>query len=155
MKLALGSDHTGVRQRKEVAQLLKNRGLDCDEFGPEEGDSSDYPQVAYEVAQRVSGGSADLGILICGTGIGMSIAANKVHGIRAAAVHDTYTAQMARMHNHANILCMGSRTTNDDEMLRIVETFLDTAPEGGRHERRVRRIMQIEEKNRLNGKQAT
>jgi len=155
MKLALGSDHTGVQQRKKVAQLLKDRQIDCDEFGPEEGDSSDYPQVAYEVAREVSGGGADLGILICGTGIGMSIAANKVPKIRAAAVHDTYTAKMARMHNHANILCVGSRTSAGDELLRIVETFLDTAPEGGRHERRVCQIMQIEQENRLSGKQAT
>jgi len=150
MKIALGSDHAGVAARRQIIRMLQESGVECLDLGTGEGQPADYPDKAAEVARLVADGTCTFGILICGTGIGMSIAANKVCGIRAAACHDAYTTEMARRHNHANILCLGARVISADDMERLVRIWIDTQPEGGRHDRRVAKIHQIEQQNLLN-----
>lgn len=141
MKIAIGSDHAGFELKEKIALHLARRGLQVDDrgaAGPEP--SVDYPDFATKVAEAVASGDADLGILMCGTGIGMSMAANRVRGIRAALCHDGYTARMSRAHNDANVLCVGGRTTGIEVALEMVDIFLGTAFEGGRHQRRVNKI---------------
>ncbi|HUS58194.1 MAG TPA: ribose 5-phosphate isomerase B [Planctomycetota bacterium] len=145
MKIALGSDHAGVAARLRIAQALRKLGAECLDLGCEADQPVDYPDKAAEVAHLVAGGRCGFGILICGTGIGMSIAANKIRGIRAAVCHNDYTTEMARKHNHANILCLGARVLAIDDMERLVGIWLSTQPEGGRHDRRVEKIHQIEQ----------
>lgn len=143
--IAIGSDHAGYALKKEIIAWFKEKNIPYEEFGCMDGESCDYPLVAEEVCSRVTGGSADKAVLICGTGIGISMAANKVKGIRAALCTDSYTAKYTRLHNDANVLCMGGRVTGAGVAAEIVETFLNTDFEGGRHQRRVDQIMGIEQ----------
>ncbi|MBN2223950.1 MAG: ribose 5-phosphate isomerase B [Deltaproteobacteria bacterium] len=144
MKVAVGSDHGGLDLKKIVGEVLAAEGIQVIDVGTDSPDSVDYPDYARKVAELVRGGSVDLGILICGTGIGMSIAANKVPGIRAALAWDIFTARMARRHNNANILALGGRTTGPELAREIVKTFVREPFEAGRHEKRVNKIAEIE-----------
>ncbi len=144
MKIALGSDHRGVETAALLAEQLRREGHETVLFGPPQGQSCDYPEQAYKVGTQVANGQADRGILICGTGIGMSLAANKVHGVRAAVVHDELTAQLCRSHNDANIICLSGDLLGQHLIGKVVEVFLASKFEGGRHARRVKKIMVIE-----------
>lgn len=144
MKIAIGADHGGFSLKEDIKQLLDELGYEYQDFGTHSRDSVDYPDVAVPVAQAVAAGQFDRGILICGTGIGIGIAANKVKGIRAALVHDTFSAHASREHNDANILTMGERVIGPGLARDIVKIWLNTEFEGGRHERRVTKIMDIE-----------
>lgn len=144
MRIALGADHAGVGLKGDVKTLLEQRGLDVTDMGAVSEESVDYPDYAARVARAVADGEADLGILACGTGIGMAIAANKVAGIRAAPVVDLESTRLSRAHNDANVLALGARVTPSDLALQIVATFLDTPFEGGRHKRRVDKIAALE-----------
>ena len=144
MKIALGSDHTGVTHRRLLREYFAEKGIEYRDIGPSAPEPTDYPLIAYDVARAVADGDCDLGVLVCGTGIGVSIAANKVPGILAAACHDEYTVAMSRKHNHANVLCLGARQENEGLVVRLVDLWLNTAPEGGRHDRRVKQILDIE-----------
>ncbi|SEA67047.1 ribose-5-phosphate isomerase [Desulfuromusa kysingii] len=144
--LVIGSDHGGYELKTAIIELLKERGVEFADLGTDGGDSVDYPDFAEKVAGAVSTGEADLGILICGTGIGMSISANKFAGVRAALVHDEFTAQMAREHNNANILVMGGRVLSLEQGKKFVEIWLDTQFEGGRHQNRLDKITAIEKR---------
>ena len=144
MRIALGADHAGVNLKREIRQLLDERGLEYSDFGTNATDSVDYPDFAAKVAAEVAGGKFDFGILFCGSGIGMAIAANKVDGIRAAPVTDEQSAHLAREHNNANVLALGERLTPSDLARQIVNTFLDTPFAGGRHQRRVDKITALE-----------
>lgn len=145
MKIALGSDHGGYLLKEEIKKWLEEKGLDYKDFGTHNTDSCDYPDVARSVAEAVSEGKCDRGIIICGTGIGVSISANKVRGIRAALCHDTFSAKMSREHNDANILALGERVIGRGLALEIVEVWLKTAFAGGRHQRRVDKIAELEQ----------
>lgn len=138
--LAIGSDHGGFALKGEVMEHLKSRGVACKDFGTYTPESTDYPIYGRAVGQAVASGEYERGILICGTGIGISIAANRVPGARAALCGDCFSAEMAREHNDANILCMGARVLGVGLALKIVDTFLDTAFAGGRHARRVKML---------------
>lgn len=142
--IAIGSDHAGYSLKKEVIAWLNENNIPFVEFGCMNGESCDYPLVAEEVCSRIVNGEAEFGILICGTGIGISMAANKVKSIRAALCTDSYMAKYTRLHNDANVLCMGGRVTGAGVAAEIVETFLNTDFEGGRHQRRVDQITDIE-----------
>ena len=145
MRIALGADHAGVALKARLKQLLDAQHLTYKDFGPASDESVDYPDYAESVAHSVASGSFDRGILICGSGIGMSIAANKVRGIRAASVSDQAAARLCREHNDANVLTLGARTLSGDRAVQIVETFLATQFAGGRHQRRVDKITAIED----------
>ena len=144
MKIAVGCDHGGVEHKKEIVKHLRERGFEVEDFGTNDGSSVDYPDIALPVAQSVADGKNDLGILVCGTGIGMSLAANKVKGIRAAAVSEHFSAKYTRLHNNSNILCLGGRVIGIGTALELVDIFVDTEFEGGRHQRRVDKITAIE-----------
>ncbi|KGR92479.1 ribose 5-phosphate isomerase [Ureibacillus massiliensis 4400831 = CIP 108448 = CCUG 49529] len=144
MKIAISSDHGGNNLRKEIMALLDDLQIHYEDFGPQTTDSVDYPDFAKPVAEAVAKGDFDRGILICGTGIGMSIAANKVKGIRCALVHDVFSAKATRCHNDSNILAMGERVIGPGLACEIVKTWLNTEFEGGRHVRRVEKISEIE-----------
>ena len=148
MRIALGADHAGYQLKDQIKQHLAQRGIELRDEGTSSAESVDYPDFASVVAHDVSQQRADLGILVCGSGIGMAIAANKVDGIRAASVSSEYEAQMSREHNHANVLAMGARILSPEEALRIVDTWLATPFAGGRHERRVEKIAAIEKEER-------
>lgn len=137
LKIAIGSDHGGFELKAKIAEYLESKGIEIKDFGTFTNESCDYPVFAKEVAIEVANGSFDRGILICGTGIGVSIVANKVKGIRAALCFDTFCAKMSREHNNANILCLGQRVLSQDLALEIVDIWLKTDFEGGRHQRRV------------------
>lgn len=140
MKVAIAADHGGYRLKAEITKLLDEMNVKYDDFGCHCEDSVDYPDYALPVAEKVAKGEYDRGILICGTGIGMSIAANKVPGIRCALVHDTFSARATREHNDSNILAMGERVIGPGLALEIVKIWLETEFAGGRHERRVEKI---------------
>jgi ribose 5-phosphate isomerase B len=142
MRIAIGCDHGGFDLKQEVISHLKDRGIECVDKGCPGKSSCDYPEYAQAVCGEVAGGDCDLGILICGTGIGMSIAANKVKGIRAALCGDCFSAQATKEHNNANVLCMGARVTGPGLALKIVDTFVDTP--FSNDERHVRRIGKLE-----------
>ena len=146
LNIAIGSDHHGVPVRSKLVEFLRQAGHVVDEFGPEIGDQqpADYPDIAAIVAKRVSAGETDRGILICGTGIGMCIAANKFAGVRAAPIIDELTAELCRRHNDLNILCVPNNTLSEEMVLQIVRIWLDTPFDAGRHERRVDKIRNIE-----------
>lgn len=144
MKIAISSDHGGNNLRKEIMALLDELTISYEDFGPKNSDSVDYPDYAKPVADGVANGSFDRGILICGTGIGMSIAANKVKGIRCALVHDVFSAKATRCHNDSNIIAMGERVIGAGLAREIVSAWLNTDFEGGRHERRVQKISELE-----------
>ncbi|WP_027339908.1 ribose 5-phosphate isomerase B [Halonatronum saccharophilum] len=145
MKIAIGSDHGGYNLKEKVKVLLDDLGFEYKDFGPANTDSVDYPDFAQEVSFGVSRGAFERGILICGTGIGMSIAANKVKGVRAALCHDLFSAKATRQHNNSNILAMGERVIGSGLALEIVKTWLGEEFEGGRHQRRVDKIFKLEE----------
>jgi len=141
--IAAGSDHAGFEYKQKIVDLLRTKGLEVLDCGTSSPDSTDYPDYAHKVAQSVSTGKAEFGILVCGTGIGMSITANKHPGIRAANVESVKAAQMAREHNNANILAIGSRLLSWEQAREILEQFLSTEFEGGRHQRRVDKIHDV------------
>lgn len=143
--IAIGSDHGGVNLKETVKKFLEQKGLEYKDFGTNSTDSCDYPDYAKAVCDAVVSGECDKGILICGTGIGMSIAANKVKGIRAAHVTDTYSAAKTREHNNANVICLGERITGCDLALEIVNAYLNAEFQGGRHQTRVDKIMAFED----------
>ena len=144
MKFYIATDHAGIEYKDFVINLLKNRGIEVEDLGPYSKDRVDYPDYAKKCAEAVKNNEGSFGILICGTGIGMSIAANKVKGIRAALCHDAYTAAMARAHNEAQILCFGQRVLGLGIVESVIDSFITTKPEGGRHKDRVKKIMEIE-----------
>lgn len=146
MKIAIGCDHGGFQLKGEIISYLKEEGYEVQDFGTYSEESCDYPDYAIKVAESVASKENELGIIICGTGIGVSIVANKVPGIRAALCSDTFSAHATRQHNNANILTMGQRVVGIGLALDIVKTFLTSEFEGGRHERRIEKIKQIEEK---------
>lgn len=140
VKIAIGSDHGGFELKAKIVEYLNSKGIETKDFGTFTNESCDYPVFAKEVATEVANGLFDKGILICGTGIGVSIVANKVKGIRAALCFDTFCAKMSREHNNANILCLGQRVLSEDLALEIVDIWLKTDFEGGRHLTRVNMI---------------
>jgi len=143
MKFYIATDHAGVRYKDAVKDMLTSRDIEVEDLGPFSTDRVDYPDYAEKCANAVKADKGSFGILICGTGIGMSIAANKVDGIRAALCHDAYTAAMARAHNEAQILCFGERVLGLGVVESIIDSFINTNPEGGRHAGRVEKIMKI------------
>lgn len=142
--IAIGSDHGGFALKEELKAWLTEQGLEFRDFGTDSDRSCDYPAYGEAVARAVASGECEKGILICGTGIGMSITANKVHGIRCACCGDCFSAEMTRRHNDANVLAMGARVLGSGLALKITETFLNTPFEGGRHARRVAQIAAVE-----------
>ncbi len=140
MKIAIACDHAGLDAKLRLVEQLRAAGHEILDRGTHSTDSVDYPDYAAEVSQDVAGGAAERGVLVCGTGIGMSIAANKVHGVRAAKCNDPFEAEMSRRHNDANVLCVGARVLDAAVLDEIVGLFLATAFEGGRHGRRVDKI---------------
>jgi len=144
MKIAIGCDHGGFELKEAVKNFLAENGYEYQDFGTHDTQSCDYPDIAVPVAKSVAAGEFDRGILICGTGIGIGIAANKVAGIRAALCHDTFSAHASREHNNANILTMGQRVIGQGLALDIVKIWLNTEFEGGRHQRRIDKIHEQE-----------
>lgn len=137
LKVVIGSDHGGFEYKEVIIDYLKSNNIEVFDVGTYNKESCDYPVIAKEVAKKIVSGEFNRGILVCGTGIGMSIAANKVHGIRASLCGDTYSARMTRQHNDSNVLCLGERVIGENLMLDIVDIWLKTEFEGGRHQRRV------------------
>ena len=146
MKVALACDHGGLNLKKEVINYLTENGYEYVDFGTDNFDSCDYPDFALPAAEAVASGECNKGIIICSTGIGVSIVANKVPGVRCAHCHDSYCAEFTRRHNDANVLAMGEKVVGVGYALKIVEAFLTTEFEGGRHQRRVDKITAIEKK---------
>ncbi len=144
MKIAIASDHGGYKLKEYIKTLLKDH--DVTDLGTDSEDSVDYPDYGVKVAEAVAKGKFERGILICGTGLGMSMVANKVPGIRATLCHDKFTAKMSRKHNNSNILVMGGRVLNNDQAKEVVETWLNTDFEGDRHQRRLDKITKIEKR---------
>ena len=140
MRIALASDHAGFALKRALAERLSNDGHAIEDCGCFDEQSCDYPDFAAPAARRVAEGAAERAILVCGTGIGMCMTANKVPGVRAALVHDAFTARMAREHNDSNVLCLGARVVDVDRALDLTQLWLTTAFEGGRHARRVGKI---------------
>lgn len=143
-KIAIACDHGGYELKKDIIKHLEARGFEICDFGCDSTASVDYPDYALPASQAVAKGECDLGILICGTGIGMSLCANKVKGIRAACCSDTFSARMTRMHNNSNILCFGARVVGLGLATDMVDLFLDTEFEGERHNKRIEKMMAIE-----------
>lgn len=145
MKIAIASDHRGVKLKGQILSLLASSGHEAVDLGPvQEEESVDYPDYAALVAQQVSTGGAERGILVCGTGMGMCIAANKFCGVRAITCHDDVTAEMSRRHNDANVMCLSAHLISDKLLTRILDLWLRTEFEGGRHQRRLEKIAEIE-----------
>ena len=138
--IAIASDHAGVAVKADVVRQLQEMGLDVEDLGPADTTSVDYPDYAHLLARAVADGRVERGVLICGTGIGMSMTANRHRGVRAALCHDAYTAEMARRHNDANVLCLGARVLGAGVVEQIVGVFVTTDFEGDRHQRRVAKI---------------
>ncbi len=136
-KIGVGSDHAGVNLKNKIAEFLKEKGYEVTDYGTNSTASCDYPVYAKAVAKSVANGENERGIICCGSGIGVSIAANKVKGVRAVLAHEPYSAMLSRLHNDANVLCLGERITGESLALDIVETWLHSEYEGGRHQRRV------------------
>lgn len=143
--IAVGCDHGGLMLKQEIIRFLEDQQIEIKDFGVNSPESVDYPDIAKEVAQAISTGEYDRGILVCGAGIGMSIVANKFPGVRAALCHDIYTARMSREHNNSNILVLGGRSTGPDVAICALKTWLETEFSGGRHARRVDKITAIED----------
>jgi ribose 5-phosphate isomerase B len=146
MKIALGCDHGGLELKNAIEAVLKSLDIEVVDMGTMSEESVDYPDFASKVAESVSEGKTDRGIAICGTGIGMSIVANKYHGVRAALCHDSYTARMSRLHNDANILVLGGRVIGTEVAIELLKQWLATQFEGGRHQKRLDKISDIEKK---------
>jgi ribose 5-phosphate isomerase B len=150
MKVVIGCDHRGVEIKRRLIPLIKSMGHEVLDIGTEGAESVDYPDFANEVAKRVSKGEMERGLLICGTGTGMCMAANKVRGIRAASCQDVLTTEMCRRHNDANVLCLSADLLGEDQMTQMIRIFLDTPFDGGRHARRVEKIAKIEAEQHQN-----
>ena len=146
MKVVIGSDHGGYLLKEQIKKYLEEQQYEIEDFGTHSQESVDYPDFAQKVAEAVANGQFDRGILICGTGLGISIAANKVKGIRAAVVNECFSARLSRFHNDANILALGGRVIGPDLAMEIVDVWMKTPFEGGRHARRVNKITEIEKK---------
>ena len=146
LKVAVGCDHGGLEHKDAIVKHLRERNIEVLDFGIYEAVSVDYPKIAVKVANSIVAGEAELGILVCGTGIGMSLAANKINGIRAAACSEHFSAKYTRLHNNSNILCLGGRVIGVGTAIELVDLFLDTEFEGGRHQRRVDMITELENK---------
>lgn len=146
MNIAIGCDHGGLEHKNAIVDFLKEKGFNVEDFGIYEQVSVDYPEIALKVANSIADGKNELGVLVCGTGIGMSLAANKVKGIRAAACSEHFSAKYTRLHNNSNILCLGGRVIGVGTALELVDLFVSTEFEGGRHQRRVDMITDIENK---------
>ena len=144
MKVVIGADSAGFAMKAKIIEHLKERGFEVSDVGAYNAESSHYPEFAYKVATAVSEKTADFGILVCGTGIGMSIAANKVKGVRASVCSEHFSARYTRLHNDANVLCLGARVIGEGIAIELVDAFLDTEAEGGRHAKRVEMISEIE-----------
>ncbi len=144
MRIALGADHAGFEMKERIKQHLQAQGIALDDEGTNSADSVDYPDFARKVATRVSAGTDELGILVCGTGMGMAMSANKIAGIRAANVTTEFETQMLREHNDGNVLCLGARVLTDEQALKLVDKFLHTDFADGRHQRRVDKVMALE-----------
>ena len=148
MKIGIGNDHSALELKAEIIGFLKEKGYEIVDFGTNSTESCDYPIYGEKVARAVAAGEVEKGILICGTGLGISLAANKVEGIRAVVCSEPFTAKMSRAHNNCNILAFGARVVRAELAKMIVDTWLSTEFEGGRHQRRVDMIMDIEKRNR-------
>jgi ribose 5-phosphate isomerase B len=144
MKLSIGADHAGFELKEKLKQSLKAKGYDVTDEGTNGPESVDYPDFAAKVAHDVAEKRADMGVLVCGSGVGMAIAANKVHGIRAANVSSEVEAQLSREHNNANVVAVGARFLSTEQAEKLVDTFLKAKFAGGRHERRVEKIAELE-----------
>jgi ribose 5-phosphate isomerase B len=144
MKIALGADHAGFQLKEKLRSMLRSKGVEVVDFGTDSGESTDYPDYALKVSRAVASGRADRGVLVCFTGIGMSIAANKVPGIRAAVAINEDAVRLTRAHNDANVLTLAAKYTSESDAERYVDAFLATAFEGGRHARRVGKIAEME-----------
>ncbi len=149
MKITIGSDHRGFSLKKRIDQILLELGHDVVDVGCFENENVDYTDFAVAVAEKVANGDADRGILICGTGIGMAIAANKISGVRAATCHDEVTAEICRRHNDVNVLCLSGDQFSDEFTDDMIEIWLETRFDGGRHARRIAKIQAIEEQDRV------
>lgn len=147
MRIAVASDHAGFPLKGKVVEYLRARGYEVWDLGPEGPEAVDYPDYAREVARRVSSGEVARGVLICGTGVGMAVAANKFKGVRAVSAYHEYTALQAREHVDANVLCLGARVLGEELALRILEAWLVGEFQGGRHLRRLKKLKAIEEEN--------
>jgi ribose 5-phosphate isomerase B len=154
MKIALGCDHRGYGARERMKTTLQARGYEVLEFGAKDPSSYDYPDAAYAASRAVREGKAERAILLCGSGIGMCIVANKVRGVRAALCHDELTAEMARRHNDANVLCLPADLVGEELMRRIIDVWLKTPFEGGRHDRRVAKTTEYEAREHQDEPQA-
>ena len=152
MKIAIGADHRGFAAKDKLKALLQSKGYEVIDFGTDSPKSFDYPDAAYPTCDAIISGEAECGVLLCGTGIGMSITANKVPGIRAALCHDELTADLARRHNDANVLCLPADLIGEELTRRIVEVYLTAEFEGGRHARRVKKIARREKTQRSSKK---
>ncbi len=148
MRIAIGTDHRGYPIREKVIDLVERLGHEVDDVGTHTGETVDYPDVASWVSEKVSRGEVERGILICGTGLGMCIAANKFAGVRAAPCHDDLTAEMSRRHNDSNVLCLSADLLGERLIDRMIELWLSTPFEGGRHARRVEKIQQLEKRSK-------
>ncbi len=144
MKLAIGNDHVAVQMKREIMQYLQDKGVDVINVGTDEETRFNYPISGYKVARLVADGKVDAGILICGTGVGISLAANKVHGIRACVCSEPYTAKLSKEHNNSNILAFGARVIGIETAKMIVDEWLNASYEGGRHQDRLDMIAEIE-----------
>ncbi len=142
--IGIGNDHGGYELKMHIKKLLESKGIEVKDFGIHNTDSVDYPDIAIPVCDSVVSGECECAVLVCGTGIGMSIAANKIKGIRAAHVTDSFSARMTKMHNNANVICLGGRITGPEIASDIVEAYLSAKFQGGRHENRVNKIMALE-----------
>ncbi len=149
MKLAIGNDHVAVEMKKEIKEYLEGKGYEVIDVGTNSHERFNYPVSGFKVAKMVAAGEADRGILICGTGVGISLAANKVHGIRACVCSEPYTARLSRQHNNSNILAFGSRVIGMETAKMIVDEWLAAEFEGGRHQGRIDMITEIEETQNL------
>lgn len=146
MKIVVAADHAGFALKQQVLEYLRSRGLEVEDCGPPDAEPVDYPDFAEKVAESVATKQASCGVLVCGTGIGMMLAANKVPGIRAVAANDTLSARLAREHNDANVLTMGARMIDAATMRQVVDTWLAAPFAGGRHQRRVQKIQAIDQR---------
>ena len=144
--IAIGSDHGGFELKEHIKKHLDERKLEYKDFGCYDENSVDYPDIAKKVCSAINSDEADKGILVCGTGIGISIAANKIDGIRAAHCHDVYSAEMTKRHNNANVICMGGRVIGRELAFKIIDAWLDAEFEGGRHQKRIDKIHALENK---------
>lgn len=144
MKIAIGCDHGGFQLKEAIKKHLEQKNIEVEDYGTYSKESVNFPVYAIKVGNAVASATSDLGILCCGTGIGMSIAANKIDGVRAAVVSDTFSAQATREHNNSNILCLGERVVGEGLALLIVDTWLNASFQGGRHQERIDRVTEIE-----------